>query len=551
MIDQQAAIGISAPERPFVTARRLASWRSAAVTLVICGAAGALSVALGTDNNWDLLYYHLYAPYAYLHDRYLFDIGPAQFQGFFNPAADFLFYGLISSPLNETPRVIAFIMGAVHGLNAALILAIARHVLRPAGALQRSVLVAAALLIGASGAGFVSLVGTTTNDLIIAIFVLGSLLCLLKVAGRQERQPPWSGFAASGLLAGMAVGLKYTAACFFPGLALVALIAAVRRRNVAGPIAFGTAAMLAFAAIAGHHMLTLWRDFANPFFPNLNQIFQSPWYEPESIRDARFAARDIWQLIAYPFYWTTIDTYVVAELPFRDWRGAIAYVATAAGLLTMAAKRPRTRDPSRPACTETRGLGLVIVFAAVSLLFWELGFGIYRYAVALEMLTGVLAMGALIRTFREACLRVAAAVIVLALAGASTVYPDWGRGEYGEKYVDVRVPPLPPHSVVLVASWDPVSYFIPFAEPGTQFLGIENNYLTLAQTNRLASEVKRIMREPGRPKFVLNFGAFDDVSLNALLAHFGLKLDNSPCLPITQNLTEEEEALSLCPVAAG
>ena len=55
--------------------------------MVICGA-GVLSVALGPDNNWDLRYYHLYAPWAYLHGRYLYDIGPAQEQGFLNPTAD-------------------------------------------------------------------------------------------------------------------------------------------------------------------------------------------------------------------------------------------------------------------------------------------------------------------------------------------------------------------------------------------------------------------------------------------------------------------------------
>jgi hypothetical protein len=84
-----------------------------AAALLVCAGVGLLSVALGPDNYWDLRYYHLYAPWAYLHDRYLYDLGPAQEQGFLNPVADLLLYGLISSPLNETPRVISFIMGAV------------------------------------------------------------------------------------------------------------------------------------------------------------------------------------------------------------------------------------------------------------------------------------------------------------------------------------------------------------------------------------------------------------------------------------------------------
>src|SRR6266702_8496509 len=133
--------------------------------LLICVGAGILSVVLGPDNYWDLRYYHLYAPWAYLHDRYLYDVGPAQEQGFLNPVADLLFYGLIASPLNETPRIVAFIMGFVHGINAALTLAIACHVLRPLRVLERSTLRAVAWLMGVSGAGFISLLGTATNDL--------------------------------------------------------------------------------------------------------------------------------------------------------------------------------------------------------------------------------------------------------------------------------------------------------------------------------------------------------------------------------------------------
>ena len=90
--------------------------------MLVCVGAGLLSVLLGADNYWDLRYYHLYAPWAYLHGRYLYDIAPAQSQGFFNPMADFLFYALATSRLNEAPRVVAFIMGAVHGINAALML---------------------------------------------------------------------------------------------------------------------------------------------------------------------------------------------------------------------------------------------------------------------------------------------------------------------------------------------------------------------------------------------------------------------------------------------
>src|SRR5207248_927174 len=151
-----------------------------------------------------------------------YDIGPAQSQGLFNPISDFLFYGLISSPLNDWPRLVAFVMGAVHGLNAVLVFAIALHVLRPRGSVERRALTGAAFLMGVSGAGYISLLGTTTNDVLNSIFVLGSLLGILKLADRASAGESRLAFAGPGLLAGLGVGLKYTASVFLPGLGVVA-----------------------------------------------------------------------------------------------------------------------------------------------------------------------------------------------------------------------------------------------------------------------------------------------------------------------------------------
>jgi hypothetical protein len=348
-------------------------------------------------------------------------------------------------------------------------------------------------------------------------------------------------------LAGIGIGLKYTSAVYAPGLGAVVLLAAVRRRTVGGLVAFGVAALLGFLAVAGHHMLVLWHDFGNPTFPYLNQIFQSPYWESEAVRDVRFIPQGFWQLITYPFYWTKVDTYIVAEPPFRDWRAAIAYVAMVAGLLAFAASYVRNGYRRDGASAQTHGLDLVFTFVIVSYFSWALGFGYYRYAIPLEMLTGVVTVGALIWLFEDRRLRVVIAIVLLTLAATSTVYLDWGRGQFGDRYVDVRVPPLPPHSVVLIATWDPVAFFIPFAEPTVQYLGIENNYLELSQNNKLASEVKRVMRTPGRPKFVLSVDEFNSNKLNGLLGQFGLRLSALPCQPIWSNL--EGHALSLCQVA--
>jgi hypothetical protein len=537
---------IPAKHRRSVVVALFAAWPFPLALVLICAAAGLLSVILGPDNYWDLRFYHLYGPWAYLHDRYLYDIGPAQEEGFLNPVADFLLYGLISSPLNEMPRMVAFIMGAVHGINAAIVFAIGCHVIRVPAAAERWTLRGAALLMGVSGAGFVSLLGTCSNDLTSSLFVLGSVLGLLKAADAAGDSKPWLAFTAAGLSAGIGIGLKYTSGMFIPGLGVLGILAALRQKTIGGLIVFGISAALGVFLVAGHHMLTLWSDFHNPFFPYFNRIFQSPYFEPEAIVEDRFQVHGLWQLIAFPFRWAKLASYVVVEPLFRDWRGAIAYVAMAGGALAFAAAR--LRGPGRDAAAPTRGLGLIFVFVAVSYVTWALSSGYYRYVVPLEMLTGVVTMGALAWVVGDARLRILFAGVALTIAAATTVYPDWGRRPYGDRYIDVRVPPLPANSIVLLATGEPVSYFIPFAEPKAQYVGIENNYLRLSQNNKLASELKRVMRTPGRPKFLLNVDELDQGKWNELLAQFGLRLSDAPCQPIQSNLPGH--ALSLCPLAA-
>jgi hypothetical protein len=279
----------------------------------------------------------------------------------------------------------------------------------------------------------------------------------------------------------------------------------------------------------------------------LNNIFQSPYYEPVSAADDRFQAHDLWQLIVYPFYWVKTNLYLVSERPLRDWHGAIAYAAIFATLAARLLSLVRN-GPQKNAAGETRALGLIFIFIIVSYLAWALAFGNYRYAVTLEMLSGVVIVGTLIEVMRGRLLRIGAAAVLLTITAATTVYPDWGRGQYGDKYIDVRVPPMPTNSIVLISTGEPVAYFIPFAEPTAQFLGIENDFLKLSQHNRLVSAVKALIKTPGRPKFIVSVGELKRDKLDNLLGQFDLALGPSPCQPIWSNL--ENPALSLCAAVA-
>ena len=87
-------------------------------------AAGMLYTLLtGEDVNWDWQNYHEYDAWAALRDRYDIDVVPAGFQTYFNP----LVYVLVYTLRHVLPAPVAgLIMGALHGLNFALIYALTR-----------------------------------------------------------------------------------------------------------------------------------------------------------------------------------------------------------------------------------------------------------------------------------------------------------------------------------------------------------------------------------------------------------------------------------------
>src|SRR5262249_15965724 len=168
----------------------------------------------------------------------------------------------------------AFIMGAAHGINAAALFGICCHVIRPLPPLERWTLRAAAGLMGASGAGFVSLVGTTTNDLTSSLFVMGALLGVLRVAGSGNEGGARLGFSAAGLLSGIGIGLKYTSAIYIPGLGAIALLVAARRRAIGGLVAFG--------GVGGGGVVGISRGRRVSFAPLLVRVWESDVSLPQS-----------------------------------------------------------------------------------------------------------------------------------------------------------------------------------------------------------------------------------------------------------------------------
>ena len=85
---------------------RLGSRHWTILILSIAASAG-LAILLGQDGGFDLLNYHFYSGFAFLHKPFGYDLAPAQIQSFHNPLVHVLSYWALG---NLTARAAAALL---------------------------------------------------------------------------------------------------------------------------------------------------------------------------------------------------------------------------------------------------------------------------------------------------------------------------------------------------------------------------------------------------------------------------------------------------------
>lgn len=441
---------------------------------LICG---VLAVALGQDASWDFRNYHWYNGWAAIHGRLGTDILPAQIHTFFNPG---FHAGLYAVAQVLPPPVVTFLLGVLPGLAFPLLVQLARHSLALDDARLKDGLAVLVGFLGISGAGALALLGTSFMDNILAVLVLAALLVL--VAGRrrllvQDCHPALQ----AGLICGLAAGLKLTAGLYPLGIAAALLLlptTLVSRVRIAA--AFSVAVLIGTAITGGWWMVVLAQLSGNPLLPFLNELFQSDWLLAESYRDPLYTdGRHPAVTILVPLLMIA-ESGIVAEpdAAFTEARLAVAWLALIGGPLA-GLILSRGHMKLRHGIADPVALRLLLGSFVGAYLVWLLLFSIYRYALALEMLAPlvtVLALG-LLPVDRRA--RIAAAVIILVIAGAMTRFTGWGRADFADAYVAITLPGAyqpAPNTMVLMAGVGPLSYVIPQWPGEARFLRIQGLY---------------------------------------------------------------------------
>lgn len=485
---------------------------------------GLLALTLGQDANWDLRNYHLYNPFAWLHNRIDFDMVPAQVANFYNPLLHLPFYWAVMA---FPPMLTGFLLGAIQGLNFPILVGIARCVMdaeRPVWHLYL------AGVIGLLGAGTLAELGTTFGDNLISIpLLLGLWIILAHYRWLQHDRSIKTLLivAGTGVLTGLAPGLKQPAAVFAVGWCAAFLILPIAfGRRIMLAFCFGTGVLTGIAIAGGFWLHELWVHYGNPLFPYFNDFFRSPMGAAAPYRDTHFLPPSLMESIFLPFL-IVINPFRVGEIPFRDLRLVLLIITLMVAAIF--AFRHSAAD-TRQGFSRHKGFFLLTAMV-VSYLAWLKLFAIYRYLLPLEMLAP-LTVWLLIDRFP---LRIAArqtAIIACLVLWLITLKPgNWGRVSWGADYFGVQPPSLtdPANTMVIMTGVEPFSYVIPFFPEPVRFVRIESYFTGPSESpNGFDLRMQELIAGHQGPLYIL-YRSNEAQSGKIALQYFNLEIRHNQC----------------------
>ena len=503
--------------------------------LVFC----AIAVWNGPDASWDLLNYHLYGPFALLHNRFGVDIDPAQVQTFFAPTLDIPAYWL-RSWFNREPDLLDALLSLPQGIGAYLTTLIALRFV-PTGLHWRWSVAMLLTAVGATGVASFSTLATAQSEMIPGCFVLGGFLLLLRLLeGRTSRRA----VAIAGLLFGTAVGLKLTSTPYSLGAATAVLLAwpGPIRAKIGATMLFGLGVLGGMVLFGGWWWLHLYASYGNPLFPFFNNLFHSPYVPLVGVADYY----EIWKpagplrALFYPFYWGLHLSHPTAELVMRDPRFAMAYLA-----FWVATVRHLLRVPDAAG----RQVRLLLVFFSVSYAVWEAQFSLLRFIAPIEMLCGIvifLPLRGLLGSRRGLAIAGLAAIAATAVLLVLTVYPNYGHAKRGASAISVYMQPMLANSLVILLDSSPMSYLVAYMPPSVRVVGANNPLFYPGQTGLLAERRERLIKTWPGPIYGLENPVHRPSMADRTLGYYGLHRGPG-CTYLRSNLENYGRTL-VCPL---
>ncbi len=351
---------------------------------------GGISIFMGTSRDWDFLHYHFYNGYALLHHRLNIDFAPAGLWSFFNPLLD-AFNALLILNIQNTFWIL-FILGALCGLGVFVfykILTLIFENIDPAVCSKQSkhVLIFFALFLGITAPSVFSQMGATSNDFQSASFFLLGIYCALKFLIQDKKT--YFLLLLAGVFTGVAVGLKLTNGSYVIALSAAIFFSAPRHKKFTFTALMITGVLIGFFVSNGWWMWMLYEKFKSPFFPLYNQIFHSPEYPFLNYKDASFSIHSWKDIFVRPFQYAGLNR-LASEQAMSDPRLLLSLFLSLFIFIYFVRSKLSHKHNNTTKDNNNYKNQTVIKFLGtylwVGYTVWLIQFGIYRYAIPLELM---------------------------------------------------------------------------------------------------------------------------------------------------------------------
>jgi hypothetical protein len=454
-----------------------------------CVGATLLVLSRGVDLNYDLLAYHYFSGYSFLHGRLPLDVAPTDIQSYFNPLPNVLAYIAYSRLQHPFGSLLLLTVQLLSLPILALI------ILELASTHDRTTIWEAVLAFALCVASplWLSELGTSFYSSTTAPFVLAGVWALLRSATGPQRRRRLVYIAIAGVSIGIACALKLTNAPF----AIAACASLMSSRSdwsfkwiVRSGLTFVLGATLGFACLSWWDLEVL-LAYQNPIFPFYNAIFHSPYYAAVNVRDPRWEFHGVHDLLTF-LVDSAFVTSKTSEIPFRDVRLLLGSVIAFAAIVARYASH---RAPPVPMDPRRR---MLLCFVLASTVLWAAAFAYQRYLIPIELLGGA-AIWILLRQCTDKGIVVVAGLgaILLTSAVGFTV-PDW-RHLPAARVSNHFGLEVPAHIADTPASYflfgGATGYLLAFLHPDSRFYRID---FSVHVSERIRSAIARTPQLPVR-----------------------------------------------------
>lgn len=370
----------------------LSLFANISILLFLILISGTISVFSGLTIDWDFLNYHLYNPYAFLTGRIFTDLAPCGIHSFFNPILDIPYYLMFKNFFN-TQWVITFFQGSYFGILTFILFKINLFLFRKTS-FNELFFPVIATVFGVTEVIIFSMLGTTHNDIQIALLILLAFYFLMKNILLKNSPKRIFFISLSAFLSGACFGFKYSFYIFAFILLIVCFFKPLQKRKkfFSTLFLFILFGVIGFLAADGYFAYILYQRFSNPIFPFFNEIFKSEWFPliNKTAPESSFLTFGLKSIAVNPFYWSSHPLSVL-EIEFFDLKHILAYLSFF-GLIIMSLKK-KIKFNFR--------WKFLMVFILISYLIWSNTISVIRYLAPILALSGSLIVFFFLNILRE------------------------------------------------------------------------------------------------------------------------------------------------------